>query len=188
MSNPNIIQIKSSAELKSMSYIAEICNIYIECFCGAPYFEEFNENEIENQFLKYADNGILLLWQDTETKKILAFDAAVPLSCDSDVAKIAAEFGFDKSSDWYHADLGVPERYQRQGIATSLVNELISLISANKILARTQKDNIKSKKLHLKVGFKVIDGMFQSVKRKRITGEIKSDNRIFLLYIKENNN
>lgn len=162
-----------------------IFDLYKDCFSTPPYEEIYDKNEINNLFLDYFEKGILLLCFEQENEEIIGFAAAIPLKFESEISNLAKNYGFDSSKDWYYSDVGVARKYRRNGIAYSLATNLLSLIPANKIIMRTQENNVASQACHMSIGFRKIDGMHQYITKRRISGDIKIDKRIFLFYEKK---
>lgn len=177
------IQRVESLDARSME---QVINLYNDAFCKYPYLEVFNRNEIEELFYLYMQKGILVICIDA-LGNIVGFSAALPIqeAEGGTILQIAQKQKLvNVERYWYHADLAVSSNHLRQGIADTMVKELMHLIPAQHIIMRTQEGNIASKTLHERLGFKLIKGMEQKVQRKRMDGAVETDNRIFLIYDK----
>lgn len=185
MQNLHYIQMKEQEELYSLLNKGLILKLYKDCFRDPPYEEDFKEEEINSIFLKYLKEGVLMFCYNDNMENIIGFVAAIPLKYEKEVAGLAQNRGYDPSIDWYYADVGVAKEFRGNGIGKYLATELIKLIPANKIIMRTQEKNTASLACHRKVGFEIIDGMYQIIKRNRISGIKEEDKRIFLCYYKD---
>lgn len=180
----NYVQVSTKEELNSLLNNNSIYKLYKDCFGEPPYEEVFSNTEVSLLFHNYFQKGIIIFCLDAYKKNILGFVAAIPLICEAEIAAIAKDYGFDPATDWYYADAGVARLYRRNGIGKQLAVELIKTIPAKKIIMRTHEKNIASQKCHQKVGFSIIDGMYQDINKERISGNIEVDRRIFLCYDK----
>ena len=162
-----------------------IFDLYHECFSKPPYEEQFNVEQVYCVFEQYVSHGILLLGKETKSKKCVAFAAAIPLKYEREVSLIASQYGLNIEEYWYAADLGVANDYRRHGFANKIVINMISKIPVSKIIMRTQENNFASQQCNMKIGFKPIIDMRQTVQAPRTTGDVREDNRIFLEYIKK---
>jgi ribosomal protein S18 acetylase RimI-like enzyme len=176
----DFLQVQTEDELRTRLAGGDVTRLYQACFAEPPYEELCEAAFIEEQFLQYVQNGILLLGQDAATKEIVSFLAATPLCCAAEIAALAEPYGFDPQKDWYLADLGVSKAHRRNGIAQKMGRKMLSLIPAQRVLMRTQENNTPSQVCHQKMGFSIVPGMTQFVQTLRITGETKTDKRIFL--------
>lgn len=176
-----IEQISSPSVLEKILEEGSLTGLYKRLFAGAPYFENFNDEEVCGFFKDYVQNGLLFLAQDYR-KTVVGFGAAVPLSIEKNIAQLGEQFGIDSTSTWYMADLGVDDlEFQRVGMAKQLVKVRLDVMpKGTTALMRTSVDNIASLSLYRSLGFTEIEGMVQEVEGKRIDGTLKKDKRIFL--------
>lgn len=180
-------QVKKVEEIQKLLKDNSIAVLYKTCFNEPPYEEDCDDEEICSLFLDYIKKGILLFCFEKEKDEIIGFAAAVPLKYNVEIAKLAKSYGYDPCRDWYHADLGTAKKFRRRGIAETLVKYLIQLIPANRIIMRTQENNFASRICHQRLGFQIIEGMNQNVFIRRVSGNVTEDRRIFLSYIKCDN-
>lgn len=185
MENLHYIQMKEHKNLDLLLNNGIIFKLYEDCFKDPPYEESFTPGEINSLFLDYLEKGILMFCTQENKENIIGFVAAIPLKYETEIASLAKNYGYDPSNDWYYADIGVAKEFRGNKIGRHLAQEIIKLIPANKIIMRTQEKNIASLSCHKEIGFKVIDGMQQSVKKERTSGIKVEDKRIFLYYNKE---
>ena len=152
--------IDSHKQLEKLLVKSNLCKVYYNCFHIEIYhFEDPDSDEICNTLTEYYLTGVLIVCINGEND-IVGFAAAQPLSsAEKCVQTLAKEHCFDLDSDWYHAELGVADQYKRKGIGRNLVNMLLKLIPANRILMRTQENNIPSITLHRSLGFEIVEGM-----------------------------
>ena len=185
MYNLQYIQMKEKADLYSLLNKGIVYKLYEDCFKDPPYEEVFTETDISSIFLKYLEKGVLMFCAKENKENIIGFVAAIPLKYEEEVADLAKNYGYDPSTDWYYADVGVAKEFRGNGIGRYLAKELIQLIPAGKIIMRTQEKNAASLACHKEVGFKIIDGMSQSIEKERTSGIKEKDKRIFLCYNKD---
>lgn len=185
MNNLHYIKMIERTDLYSLLNKGIIYKLYEDCFKDPPYEEVFTEADINSIFLKYLEKGILLFCAKDNMENIIGFVAAIPLKYEEEVADLAKNFGYNPSTDWYYADVGVAKEFRGNGIGQNLAKKLIQLIPANKIIMRTQEKNAASLACHKEVGFNIIDGMSQHIEKERTSGIKEEDKRIFLWYNKE---
>lgn len=162
-----------------------VVSLYKVCFGEPPYEEVCCEKEIRSLFLEYFKRGIIIFCFEQGNNELIGFAASVPLRYEIEVSMLARNYGYDPLRDWYHADLGIAKSFRRKGIAAKLVECLIYYTPSNRIIMRTQENNTASQACHIKLGFKIIDGMCQYISRTRTSGDMKTDKRIFLSYEKK---
>lgn len=184
MQNLHYVQMKARKELCSLLNKGIIFELYEDCFKDPPYEEVFTREEINSLFLNYLEKGILILCFQEKKENIIGFVAAIPLKHEDEISELAKKYGYNPLTDWYYADLGVAKKFRGNKIGQYLAKEIIQLIPANKIIMRTQEKNMASLACHKEVGFKVIDGMHQSIKKERISGIKEEDKRVFLCFNK----
>lgn len=182
------VQIEKVDTFESLYHFLDdgsVVSLYKVCFGEPPYEEICCEEEIRSLFLEYFKKGILIFCYEQENNKVIGFAASVPLKYEIEVSMLAKDYGYDPLRDWYHADLGIAKAFRRKGIGAKLVEYLIHYTPSNRIIMRTQENNMASQTCHIKLGFKVIDGMYQYISKTRTSGDMKTDKRIFLSYEKE---
>ncbi len=180
---PEIKRVLSISELNS-AYDCGLVSLYQKVFSEPPYYEYFSNNEVRQYWDEYFSKGIVLYCQQPD-RNVIGFAAAIPLSFEPEVAELSKAFGFIPEIDWYHAEVGVSPQFRVKNIGTNLVKKLIERIPTDKILMRTQENNIGSLKLHTKIGFEIIPGIVQDKLNNRTYGSKTTDRRIFLVYRKK---
>lgn len=185
MDSLHYVQTKKKDDLCELLNKGSVYKLYKDCFGEPPYEEVCNEMEVNALFLQYYEKGILIFCSEENKGNTIGFAAATPLKYELEISDLAKSYGYNASTDWYYADLGVAKEYRGKGIGQHLAKKLIRLIPADRIIMRTQENNIASQNCHKKVGFQTIDGMYQYISRKRISGENRTDKRIFLFYDKK---
>lgn len=175
---------ESSEKLQHVLDDGSVFDLYNACFADPPYEEFYSEEKIRSLFLSYWEKGLLLFCFEREKKEIIGFAAAVPLKYETEISELSKSYGYDPFNDWYSADLGIKKGFRRKGIATQMVKSLIQYIPSKRLIMRTQENNVASQACHMKLGFRIIEGMEQDVSIERISGDVKVDKRIFLSYDK----
>ena len=164
--------------------------LYDNCFGDANFDpeyggEQFEVEEVTSIFLNYIENGILLLHLESETSDVIGFAGALPLNGEKGVCDAVKHRLHDPSVYWYHADIGVHSNARGKGVSKLILNEFLELVPSNFIVMRARSDNTTTINLHKKYGFEFlcnIDGskVTQLVPLKRKSGQMESDERIFL--------
>ena len=185
MQSLHYMQMKEQEELYSLLNKGLLFKLYTDCFKDPPYEEDFKESEINSIFLKYLKEGVLLFCYNDNMENVIGFAVAIPLKYEKEIAYLAQNHGCDPSIDWYYADVGVAKEFRGNGICKYLATEFIKLIPANRIIMRTQEKNAASLACHKKIGFEIIDGMYQVIQKPRISGIEEEDKRIFQCYNKD---
>lgn len=174
-----IERVYSSEQMNQALKKEGLIELYKKVFAGPPYFESFNDQEIQGYFQEYLADGIVYLARNG--KKIIGFGACVSLESQKTLAELARKNGIDPKNVWYMADLGVDSEYRENGIGKRLVESRIQAVpEGSEIIMRTSENNIASKNLYLSLGFEEVIGMEQEVEQERIGGVLKRDRRIFL--------
>jgi ribosomal protein S18 acetylase RimI-like enzyme len=161
-----------------------ICELYDLCFGVAPYFEDVPIETVRDIFENCLANGVVFLYLDNNA--VVGFSAAIPLSCRKDVYEIVKEHLTGANDYWYHAEIGVHPERRGMGIAKKLLQTVLEISRAPKMLMRTSEKNVESLSLHKKFDFKMLNDrngtpVTQDVQNKRIDGKIGNDKRIFML-------
>lgn len=180
MNNLEFITVDKASKMAELFAKVQLFEVYRECFSEPPYEEYFTAAEVEKLFESYADKGLIIICLDKELYRCAGFLAAVPLSQDETVAAIAAEHGLQVSDYWFLEEGGVGKSYRKHQIFAAMEEELRAKITVPLLLSRTKTINKASLKAHFKIGYKIIDGMTQRVEYQHISGEIRSDDRVFM--------
>jgi ribosomal protein S18 acetylase RimI-like enzyme len=183
-------RIHTAEELWRLFDANSLHDLYDNCFGDANFDpeyggEHFEIEEVASIFLNYIENGILLLHLDSETSDVIGFAGALPLKEEVGVLDAVKHRLHDSSVYWYHADIGVHSKARGKGVSKLILNEFLELIPSNFVVMRARTDNTTTINLHKKYGFEFLcneDGnkVTQSVPLKRKSGQMESDERIFL--------
>ena len=158
--------------------------LFDECFNAAPYFLKYSDEELWNIYANHFKMGFVLFAH--KDNKIVGFAGSRPLVDDEYVADDVKSFFSNVYDYWYHSDIGVSKAERGKGLAQKLIQESINQTPNNKkILMRTKEDNIPSVKLHKKMGFAILNDVFQTIKRKDSMGNDVYDKRIYMIYNKD---
>lgn len=154
-----------------------LIQLYKDVFGGPPYFEEFTEQEVIDEFMNYLTNGYVSVARNNG--KIVAFEGTCRAS-KSSIAPVMKTYGFDPEKYWYFGDLGVDAAFRRQGIGKKLTEQRLKKLT-DPIILRTNRNNYQAINLYQSLKFKVLDGWRQNVVKTRIEGAIEEDERVFLV-------
>lgn len=172
----SIEPISSLTRLRETLQNGGLTRLYQDIFGQAPYFEKFSDQEVEDIFKEYVNDGILFLAKDTEG--IIGFGASLPIDSVPEIKKIISPKIDVDENCWYMADLGVKSGYRRRGIGKRLV--LASTQKGSLIVMRTSINNTASQSLFRSIGYQDVPEAFQEVDQARIDGTVISDQRLFL--------
>lgn len=172
-----IEDITSETQLKQALGKEGLIDLYKSVFRGPPYYEEFTDEEVINEFDNYLVNGFVSIFR--KDGKIVGFEGTCRASSSS-VADIVEKIGINPQITWYFGDLGVDIFYRRQGIGKKLTARRLASLT-DPVILRTSKDNFQAISLYQSLGFQILEGMKQSVEQTRVGRIIEKDERIFLL-------
>jgi len=193
--SPTIQIIKASSDLDDVFHHG-FFEVYSGCFGDAPYFQRFSIERVEDDFQKMMTQGLFLCLRESNGC-INAFIAGSALENHKGVLEDVLKYTESAINIselplyWYHSEIGVPKCYRGKGYARSLWEETLRLMPSNytKILARTNKLNEDSLKMHQKFGFVCIpdsehivkDGDYINIEHKP-----EDDTRVFLISHRNN--
>jgi len=147
-------------------FAKDFFDTYSECFGGAPYFETFRKEDVFQEFLDYAENGIFyaLLDQFGNTLAFVAGCAAVDEQSDAieiamDVMpKFISEYNLE--TFFFVSEIGVRRSFQSLGFARTVGEALLTEIKDNPeqwpqttFITRTHIKNNNSLNMHKNFGF-----------------------------------
>ena len=183
---PEIIQIKDEAGIER--YGPGFVKVYKEAFAGAPYFEAFEESEVNEimRELVFCEGGACFAM--TLNGEIIGLSGGYALSNVPEIVKIFKDL-FPKISPenvFYFAELAVDEKWRNRGYGSMLVDARIAFMNGSfkAGLQRTQAEGSNSLNLYLERGFKQVEDMIQHVETHIIeAGERKKvhQERIFTI-------
>lgn len=161
----------------------EFIQVYKEVFRGAPFYEDFTENEVREILTKYLlpESYLVIAIKDN---KMVGYGASIPATfCPGQVREILSKYVVIEETI-FNADLAVLPDYRRMGIGTRLIelrNEYSNTIGAGYIAMRTNKTGSLSKGIYLRHGFEELPESMQ-VKQKRIDNRLSEvDERVLLV-------
>ena len=164
------------------TYKDSFIKIYKEIFSQAPYYEIFEDCEVEETYkLSLYDTNILLL--AIINNEVIGFALGIQLSTyhDEDFKSLASKY-FTLDEVFYNTELGVLPKYRGFGIGSKLIKERIEFAEKRgyKIICmRTIKEGSMSMPLYKKLGFKLLEGSEHTVNTKKNKPNIK-DIRVLL--------
>ena len=177
--NINIIRLYTKEE--ALPYRTSFVGAYQSIFAEPPYSDRFYPMEagaIFDSNLQTPEN-ITLLAVYKESVVGLAF--AVPLRARQSVtSKLRGLIPIQHT--FYLSELGVLDRYRRQGIGRALTQWRIKLIdteSYNDVVLRTSVVKDSSYQMYRSMNFDDM-GVYTEVSSRRIDGMVRSDRRLFL--------
>ncbi|SDO98683.1 hypothetical protein [Selenomonas ruminantium] len=182
MNNLELLTIDSGQRMAELFSKIELYEIYLECFAQPPYEEYFTADEVAGLFRSCADKGLIVLCMDSELQRCAGFLAAIPLKNDEEIAQIAKDNGLDPEDYWFLEEGGVGKAYRHRQVFSSMEQEVRRKIPVKGILSRTKATNTASLKAHKKLGYRIVQGMTQTVTYKHLSGEIRQDDRVFMKY------
>ena len=145
-----------------------------------PYNELWPDIEIEEEFKKIKDIGrVIGCYYKENCIGIITF---------YDIIRNEHPITYGKNNKvLYFSDIAVLKEFRNNGIATKLLKYMIEFATTNAydiIYMRTmQPDKSMSYSMVVKNGFTVVNGVTEDKKMSRVSGNVESDQRIFLEYI-----
>ena len=169
-------------KIKNLDDLNDFKKVY-RVFSGPPYNEKYTEEELENIFEEYNEKGYM-------------YGAYVEEEC---VGLIALERGvesnqpvkFQDENVMYLADVAVLDNYRRKGLGNQLMLYAVmqsKLLGYKRLYMRTLENGSMSYGIALRIGFKQIPNVFQSIERERTNGKTETMQNIFLEIDLENLN
>lgn len=166
--------------LKKCLFEEGLISLYQKVFAGPPYFEQFDEAEVNAYFEDYLAKGKVLIARDKG--KIVGFAAAYPFVEESTIRTILTKKEISPDVCSYIAELGVDPESRGNSIGQALIEELLLELPDDKMpVLRTNIDNIIAQRLYQRIGFYVIPDAIETVKRSRVEGAQLEDQRIFMI-------
>lgn len=162
--------------------------VYSDCFCDAPYFQQFSLERVWEDFSAMMLQGVFLCLRENNGR-IGGFIAGSPLKNHSSIQEtiINVTENSEHCLDWYHAEIGVSKRLRGNGFARLLWNEVLKLIPSEytSIIARTHIHNNISLKMHKSFGFTYIHNSEHVISDSdyiKSDRDLEDDTRIFMCY------
>ena len=163
-----------SDKIKEITDLDDFKKVY-RVFSGPPYNEKYTEEELEEIFKEYQENGYMYgAYKDTECLGLIALERGV---------KTNQPVNFQHENVMYLADVAVLNAYRRQGLGNRLMLYGVMQSKAlgyEKLYMRTLERGSMSYNIALRIGFKQIPNVFQGVERERVNGGVEIMQNIFL--------
>ena len=161
--------------------------LYIQIFSEAPYFEDFEIEEVENDFNNYLDNGcILLAVRNNITIGFLCWSIGKEL--EHETKRNLENWGINSEKDIYISELGVHPEYRHQGIARQLMNNFMGLnINRNMFLRTGIKNNEHVINFYRSFNF-ITTNVTEDVWSNRIDVGMTWDTRLYMIKKQTANN
>lgn len=162
--------------------------LYVKIFSEPPYNENFNLDEVREDFNDYAKNGKLylaLIRSDENYLNVIGFLAlSKGYKVSSEISKkILEASSLNTSNIWYVSELGVYKDFRRHGIGKKLMNKFETDTCPTAAFLRTGKyGNEHVIKFYEKFNYNVVPGLVEKVENLRTDGSIDYDERIYMTY------
>lgn len=163
-----------NGQIKELTNLEDFKKVY-KVFSGPPYNEKYTEEELEEIFREYQEKGYMYgAYNNEECVGMIALERGI---------KENQPVNFLDENVMYLADVAVLNNYRRKGLGNQLM--LYGVIQSKalgykKLYMRTLERGSMSYSIALKIGFKQIPNLFQSVKKERVNGQVETMKNIFL--------
>ena len=163
-----------NGQIKELTNLDDFKKVY-KVFSGPPYNEKYTEEELEEIFREYKEKGYIYgAYNNEECVGMIALERG---------AKTDQPVEFQEENIMYLADVAVLNDYRRKGLGNQLMLYGVMQSKAlgyEKLYMRTLERGSMSYSIALKIGFKQIPNVFQSVKKERVNGQVETMQNIFL--------
>ncbi len=163
-----------NGQIKELTDLEDFKKVY-NVFSGPPYNEKYTEEELEEIFREYQEKGYIYgAYNNEECVGMIALERGV---------KTDQPVKFKEENIMYLADVAVLNDYRRKGLGNQLMLYGImqsKVLGYEKLYMRTLERGSMSYSIALKLGFKQIPNLLQSVKRERVNGQVETMQNIFL--------
>lgn len=163
-----------NGQMKELTNLDDFKKIY-KVFSGPPYNEKYTEEELEEIFREYQEKGYIYgAYNHEECIGMIVLERGV---------KTDQPVKFQGEKVMYLADVAVLNDYRRKGLGNQLM--LFGVMQSKalgykKLYMRTLERGSMSYGIALKIGFKQIPNLFQSVEKERVNGQVETMQNIFL--------
>ncbi len=161
-------------QIKELNNLEDFKKVY-KVFSGPPYNEKYTEEELEEIFREYQENGYIYgAYSNQDCIGIIALEKS---------AKSNQPVNFQDKKVMYLADVAVLNEYRRKGLGNQLMLYAVMQSKAfgyEKLYMRTLEKGSMSYGIALKIGFKQIPNVFQDIERERVNGQMETMKNIFL--------
>lgn len=169
-------------KIKNLDDLNDFKKVY-RVFSGPPYNEKYTEEELENIFEEYNEKGYMYgVYVEEECVGLIALERGV---------KSNQPVKFQDENVMYLADVAVFDNYRRKGLGNQLMLYAVmqsKLLGYKRLYMRTLENGSMSYGIALRIGFKQIPNVLQSVERERTNGKTETMQNIFLEIDLENLN
>ena len=169
-------------KIKNLDDLNDFKKVY-RVFSGPPYNEKYTEEELENIFEEYNEKGYMYgVYVEEECVGLIALERGV---------KSNQPVKFQDENVMYLADVAVLDNYRRKGLGNQLMLYAVmqsKLLGYKRLYMRTLENGSMSYGIALRIGFKQIPNVFQSIERERTNGKTETMKNIFLEIDLENLN
>lgn len=162
--------------IKELESLDDFKKVY-RVFCGEPYNEKYEDEELEDIFKEYKENGYIYgVYAEENCAGLVALEKGV---------KNDHPVKFDEGEKvMYLADVAVLEKYRKSGLGTQLMIYAAmqsKLLGFQKLYMRTlDEGHSMSYGIARKIGYNPILNATQIVERERTDGIVSAVNNIFL--------
>ena len=161
-------------KIKNLDDLNDFKKVY-RVFSGPPYNEKYTEEELENIFEEYNEKGYMYgAYVEEECVGLIALERGV---------KSNQPVKFQDENVMYLADVAVLDNYRRKGLGNQLMLYAVmqsKLLGYKRLYMRTLENGSMSYGIALRIGFKQIPNVFQSIERERTNGKTETMQNIFL--------
>lgn len=163
-----------NGQIKELTNLEDFKKVY-KVFSGPPYNEKYTEEELEEIFKEYQEKGYMYgAYNNEECVGMIALERGV---------KQDQPVNFRDKNVMYLADVAVLNNYRRKGLGNQLMLYGViqsKMLGYEKLYMRTLERGSMSYGIALKIGFKQIPNLLQSVKKERVSGYVETMQNIFL--------
>lgn len=163
-----------NCQIKEPTNLEDFKKVY-KVFSGPPYNEKYTEEELEEIFKEYQEKGYMYgAYNNEECVGMIALERGV---------KQDQPVNFQDKNVMYLADVAVLNNYRRKGLGNQLMLYGVmqsKMLGYEKLYMRTLERGSMSYGIALKIGFKQIPNLLQSVEKERVSGQVETMQNIFL--------
>lgn len=163
-----------NGQIKELTSLEDFKKVY-KVFSGPPYNEKYTEEELEEIFREYQEKGYMYgAYNNEECVGMIALERGV---------KQDQPVNFQDENVMYLADVAVLNNYRRKGLGNQLMLYGVmqsKVLGYEKLYMRTLERGSMSYGIAIKIGFKQIPNLLQSVEKERVSGQVETMQNIFL--------
>ena len=138
--------------------LRDLSLMYVECFNGEPWFEDWTEEMAGNVIRGLRDKGADFVLAFSEEGKLMAFSIGISLQ---DFPALERVQDMSRgNTEYYLAEVGVGEAFRGQRLSTAVVKEslrLASLAGFESVVSTTRRNNPKMRATFERLGFSLDD-------------------------------